>query len=383
MQSWRGFFANSATVFASLLFISLVLEVGLRFFPVAWAPDVWRPTLDDTMQRYEPNETFTWSHEWNFQDIVRGRTNAQGWIADYDYDAKASTPLLAVVGDSYVEALRVPFAETVTGRLQVEMESRGRVYAFAQSGAPLSQYVAYANYACTHFHPDRMVVTTVGNDYDESVVTHRKRNGFFHLYPRSGGGFDYKLTPLPPPGIAQRILRHSALALYLIRNVGITGVLDRLGFEVHAALADPSPFVGNTSSDANPARVKEGEDVVAWFVTELSRAACLEPKNIVIVVDAMRPEIYMGEDVLTAARVAYFSRMRETLMAAAKERGYVVVDMEPHFRAAYARDGRRFEFIKDWHWSAHGHEVVTAAVREALAGWPPLAATSSARPRLH
>jgi hypothetical protein len=380
MQRLRAFLANAATVVASVVFILLVLELGLRFLPVAWAPDVFRPTADDTMERYAPNEAFTWSHDWNFRDVVRGRTNAQGWIADYDYDASAKTPLVAVVGDSYIEALRVPFAETLTGRLQAALGSRGRAYAFAQSGAPLSQYVAYADYACTHFHPDRMVVTNVGNDYDESVVTHRKRNGFFHLYPRSDGGYDYKLTPLGPPSIAERILRRSALALYLMRNVGISALLDRFGFDpAHAALADPSPFVGNTSSDANPARIKEGEEVIAWFVTALSKAACLPPQNIVIVVDAMRPEIYEGDDALTAARVTYFSRMRESLMAAAKERGYVVVNMEPHFRTAYARDGRRFEFVDDWHWSSHGHEVVAAAVRDALAAWPPLAAAPALR----
>jgi len=380
MQRLRAFLANVATVVASLIFILVVLEIGLRFFPIAWAPDVFRPTPDDTMQRYEPNETFTWSHEWNFRDVVRGRTNAQGWIADYDYDASAKTPLLAVIGDSYIEALRVPFAETVTGRLQAAMGNRARAYAFAQSGAPLSQYVAYADYACKHFHPDRMVVTNVGNDYDESVVTHRKRNGFFHLYPRPGGGFDYKLTPLPPPSLAERVARRSALALYLMRNVGVSALLVRFGVDqANAALADPSPFVGNTSSDANPARVKEGEDVIAWFVGALSKAACLPPQNIVIVVDAMRPEIYMGDDALAAARVTYFSRMRETLMAAAKERGYGVVDMEPRFIDAFHRDGRRFEFVNDWHWSSHGHEVVAAAVREALAGWAPLAATASLR----
>jgi hypothetical protein len=380
MQRLRAFLANAATVVASVIFILVVLEVGLRLFPVARSPDVWRPTPDDTMQRYEPNAAFTWSHDWDFRYVVRGRTNAQGWIADYDYDAEAKTPLLAVVGDSYEEGLRVPFAETVTGRLQAAMGGRGRAYAVAQSGAPISQYVAYADYACTHYHPDRMVVSIVGNDFDESVVTHRKRNGFFHLYPRPDGGFDYELTPLPPPSLAERALRRSALALYLLRNVGVAALIENVGFNpAHAALADPSSSVGNTSSDASPARVKEGEDVIAWFVTALSQAACLPPQSIVLVVDAMRPEVYIGDDALAAARVTYFSRMREAVMAAARQKGYVVVDMEPRFRATYLGDGRQHNFPDDSHWDAHGHEVVAAAVREALAGWPPLMATTSLR----
>ena len=82
MQRLRAFCVNAATALASVIFILVVLEIALRFLPVAQAPDVFRPTAEDTMQRYAPNTSFTWSHEWNFRDVVRGRTNAQGWIAE-------------------------------------------------------------------------------------------------------------------------------------------------------------------------------------------------------------------------------------------------------------------------------------------------------------
>jgi len=37
------------------------------------------------------------------------------FIASVDYNATATTPLVAVVGDSLIQALQVPFAESLAG----------------------------------------------------------------------------------------------------------------------------------------------------------------------------------------------------------------------------------------------------------------------------
>src|SRR2546430_10152466 len=109
MRQLRAFVINLITVIASVAFTLLVIEGALRLFPVAWAPSVEPPSADNPIQRYAASQSFTWSLGWNFHDVVRGRSNAQGFLADYDYDRAATTPLVAVVGDSFIEALRVPF----------------------------------------------------------------------------------------------------------------------------------------------------------------------------------------------------------------------------------------------------------------------------------
>jgi hypothetical protein len=372
MQRLRAFLLNLITVAASIAFTLLMIEGMLRFLPVAWAPPVEPPSADNPIQRYAANQPFTWSLGWNFFHVVRGRSNAQGFLADYDYDRVATTPLIAVAGDSFVEALRVPFSETLTGRLQAMLGTRGRAYAFAQSGSPLSQYVAYAAQACAVYHPQRLVVVVVGNDFDESVYANRRRNGIFHLYPRPEGGFDYRLTPLPAPSLVQRIARHSALALYLMRNVGITDFIAvTLGINLAQAAAQEDRYVGNTRADASSARVAEGEAVIAWFLATLPGAACLAPHDIVLVVDAMRPQIY-DDGALTAARTSYFGRMRAKLIADAAANGFNVVDMEAPLRAAYAAQPLAFEFPNDMHWNSRGHAVAAAALQKALADWPAL-----------
>lgn len=368
---WRNFAINSLTVLGSLVFTLLALEGVFRLLPVATAPWVQPATPEAPIQRYIANMPFTWSVGWNFLIVAHGHTNAQGFVADYDYDATAKTPLVAVVGDSFIEAMAVPFRESVTGKLQLALGQRGRAYSFAQSGAPLSQYVAYARHACELYRPERMVINIVGNDFDESIYAKRQRNGFFHLHPKPDGGFDFKLSPVPPMSMVERVGRNSALALYFFRNVSKSGLIQLL--TIGRAQADErkiGPYVGNTSASADAARVTEGEQVIDWFFDQLG-SICVKPDNIVIVVDAPRPEIY-DPAMLEAARESYFGRMRAKVLAEGKARGFRTVDLQDAFVAAYAKDKRRFEPPIDNHWNEHGHEVAAAAIVARLADWQPL-----------
>jgi hypothetical protein len=378
MRRLKSGLLNLLTVFVSITLTLLTAEIALRFLPVATAPAVAPPTPDNPIQRYVADQPYTWSFDWNMNNVVRGHSNAQGFLADYDYDAADARPLVALLGDSYLEALRVPFAHSLTGRLQAALGDRGRAYVFAQSGSPLSQYVAYARHACSVYRPARVVVSVVGNDFDQSVFAHRQRNGIYHLYPRTDGGFDHRLTPLPPPSLAERTMRQSALALYLMRNVGITNVIAGMGINL-AQAADQDRYVGHTEANADMARIDEGYRVIDWFLDALPRAACLPPSNIVIVVDAARPQLY-DTAALAATQTSYFGQMRRRILEQANARGFRVIDTEPHFIAAYTAEHQPFEHPTDGHWNAHGHAVVATAVRRALADWQPLTAAATQQP---
>ena len=132
----------------------------------------------------------------------------------------------------------------------------------------------------------------------------------------------------------------------------------------------PAGYAGNTPADASPARIAEGENVISWFLDALPKAACLAPPQIIIVVDAIRPQIY-DEAELEAARASYFGRLRGTLIAEAGAKGFAVVNMEGPMRTDYAGARRAFEFPTDAHWNSHAHGLAAAAVRRALADWPP------------
>jgi len=172
-------------------------------------------------------------------------------------------------------------------------------------------------------------------------------------------------------GLAERVGRNSALALYFFRNVSKSGLVTLL--TIGRAKADdngPGAFVGNTSAAAGAARLAEGEQVVDWFLDRLAEM-CVKPKDIVIVVDAMRPEIYTPEK-LPNARLAYFGRMRTKVLTDAVARGFRVVDLEDAFMRSFAKDHRRFEPPIDNHWNEQGHAVAAEAILTRLADWGPL-----------
>ena len=83
--------------------------------------------------------------------------------------------------------------------------------------------------------------------------------------------------------------------------------------------------------------------------------------RIVLLLDGMRPDLYT-EAGLERATGSYFDLMRRYLIARAEREGFEVIDMQPRFIRRHADDGTRFEFPKDGHWNARGHEEAAAAV---------------------
>ena len=80
-----------------------------------------------------------------------------------------SGPLLALIDDSYVEALMVPFRSSQTGRLTTRSTPghAGLFVRHVELGSALSNYLAYADFAAQRFHPQAMVFLNIGNDFTD------------------------------------------------------------------------------------------------------------------------------------------------------------------------------------------------------------------------
>ena len=124
-------------IFISTLFTLLLLEFVLHFFPVNEGLRSQAVNRNNPIFRFEPNRTAIYSKHWNFDIKNKIKVNNYGFVNNYDYNNNLQTPLLSIIGDSYVEALMVPFKQTISGLLQNET-SKKRVYSFAASGAGLS-----------------------------------------------------------------------------------------------------------------------------------------------------------------------------------------------------------------------------------------------------
>jgi hypothetical protein len=344
----------------SLTAILLGLEVLLRFLPVSEGLRGVPVNEENPVYRLSPNRTLHWSKGWNFQLGNEIHTNNYGFISNWDYDPAAGSPLLAMIGDSFVEAAMLPFDQTAAGILGRLAGDRGRVYPFGSSGSALSQYLAYARYARDEFRPDGMVIIIVGNDFDESLLQYRRNPGFHYFVEQADGRLALQRIDRSIPWWKDLFVMPT-LGRYIVMNLEAGNVVERVKQWTASFPGGTRRFVGNVDVDPEPGRVTDSERAVDEFLARLPKMAGLPAGRILLVLDAPRPEIY-APDELEAVQNSYFEIMRRYLIDKASAAGYQLIDLEVVFAADYQRRGLRFEYPHDYHWNPTGHEVVARAI---------------------
>src|SRR5437763_2800065 len=219
MTRRRELLLNLLLSLASIAVCLLAVEIVMRFLPVSTGLRSMPVTATDPVLHFTPNRPFTNSLGWNMHNVVHGRVNNAGFVNDQDY-VRDGPPLLAVIGDSFIEAQMVPYAQSLQGRLAAVLKDKLRVYSFAGSGAPLSQYLVWAGHAVKEYGARAAVINVVGNDFDESLSAYRLGPGFWQYAPDANGMLRLRLNPYQA-GTLISLARHSALVRYVIINLGI------------------------------------------------------------------------------------------------------------------------------------------------------------------
>ena len=334
---------------APLAGAELLLRLHPSAYDGAWMLPVNR---EHPIARFEPNREFTWSRDWNFSISNTVQVNNAGFVSDVDYHADAPGPLLAVVGDSFVAALMVPYRQTCAGRLGTMLEPAGhRVYSFGKGGAGLGQYLAYARYVRDTFRPQRLVVVVIRND----LITLLLRPGFHYFFDRGDGRLVLERIDFAP-NLAHRLGRRSALVRYLAQNLKLSQ---------SARIIRELPSAGERGDPAGTDHtIAASEPLIDAFLDLLPEYSGLGADRIALVTDGLRPDLY-DDEMLDETRGTFSDAVRRYFLANAASRGYETIDMQPRFRAHHRKHGRRFEWPQDSHWNALGHERCFEAVRSS------------------
>ncbi|HEX5864710.1 MAG TPA: hypothetical protein VF014_10745 [Casimicrobiaceae bacterium] len=363
------------TVFAALsvligIAIALALaEIACRILPVNDGLMAMPVNASEPVFHFTPNRRVTWSRDWNFSIVNRIRINNAGYVNDQDYDATDPRPLVAVVGDSYVEASMVPPRDTLHSRLAAAFAPAVRVYSFAASGAPLSQYLVWAREARERWKADALVIVVVGNDFDESLAAYKEGPGFHHYVAGAASAlrlqrFDYAY------GKARVLARSSAFVRYLVFNLEAQVKLRALASRSAALIpsARAELFVGNTAAAADSERLSRSKAAVLAFFRDLAAYAGWPPGSVLFIVDGLR---YPTNDAAVAA--SFFVQMREFFIAEAGRAGYEAIDMDPLLFAHFRATGERFDYPTDGHWNGLAHRFAAEAARgsNTLSRWQP------------
>ncbi len=342
----------------SILVCLALIEIVLQFLPVASGLASMPVNAANPVFHFTPHRDYVFSDGWDMHRVRRGRLNNAGFVNEQDYRRDDTPPLLAVVGDSYIEALMVPGEETMQGRLARSLAGRLRVYSFAAAGGPLSQYLIWAGHAVKEYGARGVVINVIGNDFDESICAVKRSPGFWCFEPDDRGQMQLRLID-HQPGLGTGLIRMSALARYLLINLKVMQTIQAIrgfaGGPVGSAHAQPR-HAGNTETGTDERRVRLSLDVIDAFFRELPRQVDLPVSRVVFVVDGFRyaPAAESG-------RGSYFDLMRRTFIEKARALGYEAIDLDPMFMAP-ERAGQRYEYPDDGHWSGTGHAVAAEAV---------------------
>src|SRR5262245_33704937 len=246
----------------------------------------------------------------------------------------------------------VPHSETIYGRLAEALQGKVKVYSFGASGAPLSQYLIWAQHAVREYGAKFVVINVVGNDFDESYITHLNGPGWWFYAPDGDGRLRLQLAPYRP-GWMRPFVYNGALARYLLFNLQLQSVWREFKL---LPFRSPTVYAGNTSAEADVTRVNVSLAVIDAFFRDLPDFVGLPTDHILFTLDGFRyPEMVPNGD-------TFFNKMRQAFIAKAQSLRYNVIDLDRWFFADYAKRQARFEYPTDGHWNGIGHEVAAQAV---------------------
>lgn len=349
-------FAVIGVLFGVVVFLGMG-ELILRFLPVADGMRAQQVDAEQPVFRFEPNRDANYAKGALFQITNRVHVNNAGFVSNQDYTADDPRPLLALIGDSYVEALMVPYAQTIQGRLAADLGQRGRAYAFAASGAGLAQYLSWTRFARDTYHPQAVSIVIIPNDFSEALYERERGPGFNAFRRLPDGSAEMVLTEYRPSRL-RTLMRSSALMRYLGLQVKVQTLFDtgNLSLGRH-----DTRYVGNIEAQAPEEYMAQSRWATDRFLDLLPEMSGLPPKRIQLVVESIRPNLY-DPATMAEGEASFWGRMRAYMIEQARARGFEVIDLNPIFMERFKRTGLHFEFTTDGHWNGEGHAAAAEAI---------------------
>lgn len=355
-KSKKALFAVIGVCLSCLLTL-IFLEIVLFFFPVNEGLRVLPVNRENPVFKFTPNRESQFSKNWNFDIKNKVRINNDGFVNDINYDEFSKNKLLSIIGDSYVEALMVPFKRSVTGLLQSSTDNR--VYSFAASGAGLSQHLVWAKYAEKKFNSDYFVFVIIANDFAESLKSYESSPGFHRFKRLNDNDWDLELAAYEPSYI-RKFLRNSNLAMYLITNVKIHNILN---FNLKLGKNDyRETYISNFKSEFSADFWDDATWATNVYLDNIDYFSNTKKKNILFVIDGIRQSIY--DNRVKKDSQSFWYKIREYFIKEAKLRGFQVLDMHKIFEKEYKKNMKKFNFKTDSHWNELGHSLVAKGIKD-------------------
>jgi hypothetical protein len=283
----------------------------------------------------------------------RWTINNAGWNSPIDYSENASTPLIAIIGDSYVEAFSVDSDKNFPSVLRKLIGDHYRVYSFGISGASLAQYLQMSRYVREHFKPKILVFNIIHNDFDESLTQFQSSPYFLRISGQKGNF--YEVPPQPYTSHKwKRFFKSSAAARYIYENLSVWKRFSHL---------DEGPELKSYVANVNATSVNRNKTMIEEATFFLVRKIRTENPGVPIVfmMDALREQIYSGTN-----QESPLQWMHVLMKNAAETNDCYFFDLTQTFRNHYQKNHQSFNADYDWHWNELGHDLAGKELYQQL-----------------
>lgn len=342
-----------------LIIFFILLEILSRlFFPGSDEP---KAVYDDEHQiikfSHENGKSGLWTKGRFSQQQGRWMINNEGWNSPIDYHEakKDGVKRIAVIGDSYIQALQLNIDRSYPYILGDSLGEKYEVYSFGASGSPLSQYLNVSRYVEKKYSPDIYIFNLVHNDFLESITGLAYNSMYLTIQPGEDSSFN-EIQPLKPERSHKKIpggdlLKKSSFFRYVYNNLNLR---DKFKSKQVAKQVEMNVALGDVYANQDAIR-----DVTKYVLRKIQ--AELGNKEIIFVMDGPRWNIYDGN--VAQSRVTWLNSM---VASHSKELNLQFIDLMPLMEKDFNEKGKRFETDYDSHWADYGHQFVADVIYNHL-----------------
>lgn len=345
----------------TLVILLLLLELFFRFIvPASERPQSFFDE-NDLIYKFDTTATREGVHTIGkfAQQRGRWRINNYGWNSPIDYVPQGENNLIAILGDSYIEATQVDVDKSYPSLLRKELGENYDIYSFGKSGAPLSEYLNYSRYINKYFNPDILIFNVIHNDFDASILK---------LAPEATSLLtlnieDSTITENLPKANSslqqynwkRRMIYKSALFRYLYINLHVRQTLS----EFRMRKNNQERFNANvevTKLENNKSLITKSVNYILGKIHEEN-----PNKRIIFVFDAPRDDIY--NDNLKNSEILF---LHEILEKCCLKYSFEYIDLTKPMENDYNENSIKFNSELDGHWNEYGHDFVFKQLSEYL-----------------
>ena len=356
MKRLRGWLVNGLVLVAAVVVGLAVVELGLRtFHPQPMG--VWHQDRDGLglhwpgLVSYLPQHRLTVSfNSAGMRDVEHSVEKAPGVFR------------VLVLGDSFIEALQVPFEESFTSLLQRELAGRTlgpvEVINASVSGWGTDDELKYLTSYGRRFRPDLIIVAmTLYNDISDNLRErfHTVRDGTLVESTATRASFlEYKIIELK--GFLASRLQTYQLLIRARRARETRAEAQRLSTHVSSLFVHPDQ------------RMSRGLELTRLLLERIRVVASEDVGRVGLVLIPLGVQLSDRQfaEFVGATQGSQIDRPQRELRRIGERAGIEVIDLLPGFREWAASGGAALYLSRDGHWDRPGHRLAARIVASEL-----------------